>query len=322
MPKISAVMALYNTPYNYLQATVESILNQTFEDFELIIIDDASTIEYKDFFEEFKDERIKYLKLDKNGGPGCARNQGIKKAIGEYVAITDSDDIYMPQRFELQAKFFDNNPDISLTGCTFRFSNRKKLSVIPYDDKDIRTYMLFNSPLNNSTIMFRREIFAQKNLYYIEDINFGEDYELWINAMFSGVKMANLTDFLMIYTRRPGQLSKTKLEKQIYILKKLYKKMFLNIGLNASQEELDLHYDIYTERFKKIKTTQQIYDWFNKVIECNKTKKIFDEESLIDKKYQILSNYNKTKDRFFKIKICDYNLCFSKKMCIYWEERS
>ena len=115
MSKISVVMALYNTPYDYLSATVESILNQTFKDFEFIIIDDASHVGhfgYGEFFEKFNDNRIKYFKLEKNSGPGHARNEGIKKAIGEYVAIVDSDDVYMPQRLELQAKFFDENPKI------------------------------------------------------------------------------------------------------------------------------------------------------------------------------------------------------------------
>ena len=285
MPKISAVMALYNTPYHYLEVTVKSILEQTFSDFELIIIDDASSMKYEAFLKEFNDDRIKYVKLEKNAGPGHARNVGIKMAQGEYVAITDSDDVYMPQRFELQKKFFEQHPEVSLTGCTFRFSNRKKLSFVPIGEENIKMFMLFNSPLNNSTIMFRREEFVQKDLYYIEDINFGEDYELWINAMFSDVKMANLEDFLMIYTRRPGQLSKARLEKQIAILKRLYKKMFAKIGFEASQDELDLHYDIYTEKFKKIKTSKEILDWFDRIVKHNKKFKMFDEETIIDRDY-------------------------------------
>lgn len=311
-------MALYNTPYNYLKDTVKSILNQTFNDFELIIIDDASSLEYKAFFEEFNDDRIKYFKLEKNSGPGHARNVGIKKAAGEYIAITDSDDIYLPQRFEVQVKFLEENSDISLIGCSFKYSNRKKLSFVPLEYKDIKTYMLFNSPLNNSTIMFRKKEFAQKNLYYIEDINFAEDYELWINAMFADVKMANLEDFLMVYTRRPGQLSKTKLEKQISILKKLYKKMFLKINLDPSQEELDLHYNIYNAKFKKIKNIEQIHNWFDKIIECNKNFNIFDNEKLIEKKNQTITGFTAYKNMIFKIKIGGNNFCIYKplKFCI------
>lgn len=321
MPKVSAVMALYNTPYEYLTATVESILSQTLKDFEFIIIDDGSSIEYKDFFEKFNDGRIKYFKLEKNSGPGHARNEGIKKAQGKYVAIVDSDDVYLPQRLEIQAKFLDENPEISLTGCSFRFSNRKRPAETIYDDKEARNFILFNSPLCNPTVMFKREEFAQKNLFYSEDINFAEDYELWINALFVGVKMANLKELLMTYTRRPGQLSKERAEKQITVLKNLYKKMFLKLGFEASQEELDLHYDIYSEKFSQIKSSEKISSWFDKIILHN-TANIFDNDLLILKKEQVLKSCERIKNRLFKIKIGGYNFCINKNLKIHIEQRS
>ena len=322
MPKISAVMALYNTPYNYLQSTVESLLNQTFNDFELIVIDDASTVDYSVFFEQFNDERIKYFKLEKNAGPGHARNEGIKKATGEYIANCDSDDVYLPQRLELQAKFLDENPNISLIGTTFRFSNKKRLSILPLNDADIKTFMLFNSPLCNPTIMFRREEFVSKNLFYPEDINFAEDYELWIDAMFSGVKMANLEDFLMIYTRRAGQLSKEKSEKQIAILKKLYAKILSNIGIEATPAQLELHHNIYTGSFSGIESSDKISEWFDKIIEHNKSASIFDEDKLLEKKLQTIRDFNNYKNRIFKLKLGNYNLCINKPFNITFEKRN
>ena len=319
MPKVSAVMALYNTPYNYLKATVESLLNQTFSDFELIIIDDASNMDYEEFFANLNDERIKYSKLEKNAGPGHARNVGIRQAAGEYVAICDSDDIYLPKRFELQAKFFDENPDISLTSCTFRFSNRSKISHFPLNDKDIKAFMLFNSPLSNPAIMFRKNVFIENNLFYPEDTNFAEDYELWINAMFCRIKIANLKECLMIYTRRAGQLSKAKQETQIEMLKKLYKQILSHIGLDASQEQLDLHYNIYTGNFEQISSPDVISDWFDKIIEHNNG--LLDEETLEENKKQTLDKYNKIKNRLFKIKIGANNLCLGKNLRLYIEQR-
>lgn len=321
MPKISAVMALYNTPFEYLKATVESILNQTLKDFELIIIDDASSADYKTFFEQFEDERIKYFKLDKNSGPGHARNEGIKKALGEYVAIVDSDDIYLPKRFEVQADFLDTNPDISLIGCTFRFSNRKKMSYSPLTHEEITTFMLFNSPLANPAVMFRREEFIKNNHFYPEDINFAEDYELWTNAMFSGIKIANLEDFLMIYTRRKGQLSKERQEKQTEILKRIYKEMFSKLGLNPSEEEINLHFNLSMENFSQIEDKEKISDWFDKIIKHNKSKNIFDEKKLIEKRDEIIIEYQKIKNRLFKLKIGGYNLCLGKNLKPYIEER-
>jgi glycosyltransferase involved in cell wall biosynthesis len=320
MPKISAVMALYNTPYEYLKKTVESILNQTFEDFELIVIDDASSIDYMNFFKQFKDERIKYFKLEKNAGPGHARNQGIKKAIGEYVAIVDSDDIYMNNRFELQSEFLDKNPDISLISGGFKQSNNGKIPFVIENNEDIKTAMLFNSSFANPLVMFRKNVFIENGLFYPENINFGEDYELWINAMFKGVKMANLKNVLMIYTRRKNQLSKTKINEQLMILKNLYKKILSNLNINFSQVELDLHYKIYEQDFSNL-NIEEVSIWMDKIISANKNALIFDEQKLIERKESVLSHYKIVKNRLFKIKIKNYNFCIDKKLNFYIEKR-
>lgn len=321
MSKISAVMALYNTEYELLKPTVDSILNQTFADFELIIIDDASQVEYSEFFKNYNDERIKYFKLEKNSGPGHARNEGIKKASGEYVAIVDSDDIYLPQRFEMQAGFLDKNPEISLISCAFKQSNNGKIPPVIEEHEDIKIFMLFNSAFANPAVMFRRKEFIENNLFYPEDKNFGEDYELWINAMFANIKMANLKDVLMIYTRRPGQLSKTKSDKQTEILKELYKKILTRININPTNEELDLHHKIYTQNFDNI-TIEQASKWLDKIIHHDKNFKIYNEQKLINLKDETIQKIEKFKNRLFKIKIGQKNFCISKNFKIYVENRT
>ena len=319
-PNISAVMALYNTPHKLLKKTVKSILNQTFSDFELIVIDDASNLEYKEFFNHFNDDRIKYFRLEHNKGPGYARNEGIKKALGEYVAIVDSDDIYMKNRFEVQKEFLDKHTDISLLSGVFQFSNNKKKSSVMEKDKDIKTFMLFNSALTNAAVMLRTDIFIKKNLFYPEKLTFGEDYSLWLDAMFSGIKMANLNDKLMIYVRRKNQLSKTKMEMQANILKGLYRKIFTHLQLDFSQEEIDLHYNIYAQKCGFM-TSEKISDWFDKIIQHNKNLQIFDEQQLVDKKNQTIENYYKFKTRIFKLKILEYNFCIYKPFKITFEKR-
>lgn len=322
MPKISAVMALYDTPLGLLDATVKSILNQTFQDFELIVIDDASSIEFKDFFANLNDGRIKYHKLEKNAGPGHARNEGIKKALGDYIAIVDSDDIYLPERFEVQYNFFENNPEISLISCAFKFSNKNKISEVIAKDEEIKTALLFNSALSNPAVMFRKKPFAENNLFYAEDINFAEDYSLWIDAMFCGLKMANLKEVLMIYTRRKNQLSKSKAEEQSATLKNLYKKIFEKLGLEADNKEIELHFAINNEDFKSIQSKEIIGDWFNKIVEKNKIAKIFNEQKLIQKKESVVNNFSKQNTRCFKLKIAEYNLCLYKPFTIKFEKRN
>lgn len=321
MPKISAVMALYNTPFEFLTPTVKSVLAQSFQNFELIVVDDASTMDYADFFAEFMDERIKYFKLSKNAGPGHARNEGIKKSTGEFVAIVDSDDIYMPNRFEAQLKLFNENPDVSLVSGGFKFSNNGRVSEVTEDNENIKIAMLFNSPLANPLIMFRREVFIANNLFYPESINFAEDYELWINAMFCGIKMANINDVLMIYTRRKGQLSKEKAANQVHILKTLYKKILLNLGLEASEANIDLYYCITSEKFENISSID-LQSWFDDLIERNKSLNLFDENLLSQKKEYMLNRLNDSTNKLFRIKIGNYNLIILKTLKLKLQKRS
>jgi glycosyltransferase involved in cell wall biosynthesis len=321
MPKISAVMALYNTPFSYLDVTVKSILNQSFTDFEFIIIDDASTIDYKSYFESFNDNRIKYFKLDKNSGPAKTRNEGIKKATGDYVAIVDSDDVYMPERFELQSDFLDSNPDISLISGNFRQSNRKKANSVITTDEEIKIFLLFNAPIANPLVMFRRKIFVEENLFFPEDTPFGEDYSLWINCLFRGIKMGNIDKVLMIYTRRKKQLSKMDKTNQKEHLKNIYKSLLENLGMNPSEGELELHYNIEVKNFAKVENEQVIIDWFNKIIAQNRLKPTFNEELLEKEKTKIIENYNKRKKNIFRIKIGNYNLVINKNLKVSLQKR-
>lgn len=321
MPKISAVMALYNTSYDLLDATITSILNQSYKDFELIIIDDDSKIDYTEFLKKFQDSRLKYFKLAQNHGPGYARNEGIKKATGEYIAICDSDDIYLENRFEKQSEFLDKNKEISLLGCNFKLSNSKRKIEVIENNEDIKIFMLFNSPLANPSVMFRREVFIDNNLFYPTDINFAEDYLLWIQAMFKGIKMANLKDVLMIYTRRKNQLSKTKIDEQAKILKTIYSKIFSELKINAQEKDVELHYAINSSKYKEINTEEEIEIWFDKIIEKNLDTKIFDEKKLIARKPLAIEDYKKNKNRFIKIKVGKVNLCLDKKLKFFVEER-
>ncbi len=303
MPRVSIVMALYNTPLKYLTKTLKSLLNQTYKDFELIIVDDFSTFEYEQFFKKLNDSRIKYFKLGKNSGPGAARNFGIKIALGEYIAIADSDDVYLSERIEKQVEYLDNNKNISILGASYRASNKKTISEAVVGVKNIQTHFLFNSVLSNPVIMIRKDDIIEKKLFYPEDTNFAEDYKLWINAMFAGLSCDNLKECLMIYTRRGNQLSKEKMQVQQQKLKQIYAHIYNQLGIQFDDEIINIHYEIYSNKFIHTKNEQDIKNVFSKLFLANKEKHLFDDSLLMELEESAIKSFCGKKDLIFKVKV-------------------
>ena len=203
MPKVSVVMAVYNTKEEWLREAIESILHQTYTDFEFIIVNDGSTNNAEEVILSYQDDRIKYMK-QANQGPGVAANNGIDIAKGEYIARMDSDDISLPQRFEKQVAFLDQNPDVSIVGTDHEYipSGRiaKMLKYPKYLD------FLRGNSIGQPTVMFRRLDFEKYHLRY-DPAYPCEDYELWSRAI-RYVKFANLQEVLLKYRWHDDNRSK------------------------------------------------------------------------------------------------------------------
>ena len=186
----------------FLEEAVLSVLNQTYKDFEFIIIDDGSTDSSLKMLRSFekKDERIKLVSRE-NKGLTRSLNEGIKLAQGEYIARMDGDDISMPKRFEKQIDFLEKNKDIALCG-TWAINIDENGNEIgeyktPTTNKEIRKMILFHNPFIHPSVMMRKEIINNVGLYN-EKIKYAQDYEYWLRIIKKN-KMANLNSFLLWY---------------------------------------------------------------------------------------------------------------------------
>lgn len=218
IPVVSVVMAAYNVFPRDFHRAITSILSQTYKDFEIIIVDDASTDDTLDIAKAYarKDGRVVVVKNDNNLGAAGARNKGIQRAVGKYIAIMDADDIAHPKRLAKQVAFLENNPKVGLLGTAYRTidgSGRTIQRISPLKtDKLIRWEMLLNSPFAHSSVTYRRELYLQTG-GYPEDHLLSEDYELFYR-MSAITKMANLKEALVYYRISPGGLSRTQNEIQ------------------------------------------------------------------------------------------------------------
>lgn len=202
-PMISVVMSVYNGS-RYLREAIDSILNQTFRDFEFIIIEDKSTDDTLQILEDYRsrDSRIKIIKKDENNGlPGFIKNlnHGLNLSRGKYIARMDADDISHPDRFALQVDFLGNNPDIFMVGsaieCIDKCGNFTRLMQPKFTDKEIQKTMFSNISMYHPVIMFRND----STIRFREKMRYCEDYDLYFRLMIAGYRFANIQRPLLKY---------------------------------------------------------------------------------------------------------------------------
>jgi glycosyltransferase involved in cell wall biosynthesis len=209
-PRITVVMATYNGSH-FVAAAVDSILSQTFKNFEFIIIDDGSHDNTVDILSSYDDPRIRIIQNDKNRGTSYSRNLGISQAKGFYVASMDQDDISHPDRLQKQLTFMEENPRVGICGTWARtFGARQEIIKAPIGKNLIKASLFFDCPFIHPSIIFRRELLVSKNIYYNNVV--AEDYDLWVRLM-DTCEFYNLPEALIDYRIHPGQITYFSKEK-------------------------------------------------------------------------------------------------------------
>jgi glycosyltransferase involved in cell wall biosynthesis len=180
-PKISVVMSVYNGD-KYLQEAVDSILNQTFKDFEFIIINDGSTDDTREILESYNDPRIVLIHQE-NIGLTKSLNKGIALAKGEYIARQDADDLSMPERLEKQLAFLEKHNKIALLGTAIKSIDHQgiylKMTKFPRNHSSIQKIMKHENCFYHGSVMFKRHCFIEAGGYR-EIFSTSQDYDLWL----------------------------------------------------------------------------------------------------------------------------------------------
>lgn len=184
-PKVSVLTPIYNTNPEHLREMIESILNQTFTDFEFLILNDSpENTELDKIVESYKDDRIIYSKNDKNIGISASRNKLLKMSCGEYIAIFDHDDISLPTRLEKEVAFLDDHPNVGVvSGWLQYFGEREKILKNPEYDLNIRTFLTQNCCVAHTAAMIRKSVLVENDIEYEAFYTPAEDYRLWARLM-------------------------------------------------------------------------------------------------------------------------------------------
>ena len=224
MPAVSVIMSVYREPVEWIRQAIDSILEQTFSDFEFIIVNDCPERHENDaLLEQYqqKDKRIVLLRNEKNIGLTRSLNRALRQANGRYVARMDADDISLSQRLERQVAFMDNNADVIVCGTRYKnFGHRTLLGMLTnnhwvrLNDNEIKAQLLTTSCFVHPTVIIRRDILRLNNIEYDENYRTAQDYRLWEQLRHLG-KYANLKEELLWLRISKSQISSTNGSNQL-----------------------------------------------------------------------------------------------------------
>ena len=215
MPKVSIVMAVYNGK-KYLREAIDSILGQSFQDFEFIIVDDASVDGSVDVIKGYQDPRIKLIINEENMRLPRSLNRGMSYASGEYIARMDADDISMPDRIEKQVLFMDAHPDVAASSGNYIVideTGKQHYLEKVRRGKQLERYVLFPSPLVHPAAIFRRSL-LNEGYWYDEKYSSSQDYDLWLR-IHEKYSIDNINETLLQYRIHGSSTSLTKREQQL-----------------------------------------------------------------------------------------------------------
>ena len=278
MPRVTVLMPVYNVE-KYVSEAINSILNQTFTDFELLILDDCSTDGTAEIIRSFSDPRVRYVKQKKNVGLADNLNTGIELSETEYLARMDGDDISVASCLEKQIRFLDAHPEVGVCGAGFRFFGTKNDTIFfPEKNEEIKAEQLFGCGVIQP--MLRRKILIDNNLRYKTSAFPAEDYRLW--AEFLRVAQAHtLQEVLFHYRMHAGQISTEKRQLQIEKSNEARLLMLEWLSPDFSTEEKQYFIETFVpanitkqEKWKVLKNFAQLIE------QKNEKQKVFEPQAL------------------------------------------
>ena len=205
LPLVSILMPVYKTA-PYLREAIDSMLVQTFTDYELIVLNDCSPDNSEEILDTYDDQRIVRYKGDKNVGLSNVLNVGIEMARGKYIARMDSDDISLPKRLQVQVEYFEKHPDVDLVSVGMRLFGAKDATWIrERNPEKVKIEALFHSPVLHASSVWKKESFEKLGLRFRQEMVPAEDYDLWTRALLKGLKLVNLPEVLYKYRIHDAQ---------------------------------------------------------------------------------------------------------------------
>jgi len=269
-PLVTVLMPVYNGE-PFVADAVESILGQTFRDFEFLILDDASTDRSVEIIEGYGDSRIRIVRNEQQIELIRTLNRGLELARGKYVARMDADDISLPERLERQVAFLEANPDVGACGAWVVTMGDCEGEIWGYPESatEIRCRLLFDAALAHPSVCMRRDAFARHHLQFDEAYPHAEDYQLWRTAS-EKFPLANIGEVLVRYRIHADSVSQRCRQQQEATVGRIHEEALSRLGLVPAEEDLYVHRRIAAgEGAGEILHLRDVGAWLEKLLRAN-----------------------------------------------------
>lgn len=283
---VSVLIPCFNAE-KYVEDAVRSIMTQTYENLEIVLIDDCSTDGTPQILDRLKetDDRIKVYRNEENLKLIKTLNKGLELCSGEYIARMDSDDISFPTRIEKQVNFLNENVDYGIVSAMFfTFKNldgKKNLYINPSTNEELRAFLLFKSGICHPAVMMRRSLFTELSFRFEDEYLHVEDYALWSKVMYK-TKLANLNEPLLYYRVHESQISTIYEERQLKNKSKVFKIHCDNLGLPVDEHALKIYASVAeaVPLEKNVQFLEECVDLMNVIIAKTTSINFCDQEYL------------------------------------------
>ncbi len=271
-PTVTVLMPVYNGEA-FLRTAVESILRQTFTDFEFLIVDDGSTDDSREIVRSLRDPRIRLETVEKNRGTVHALNTGIALARGKYIARMDCDDISLPHRLDRQVGFMEKHPGVGVCGSGMRLVKKgkpKNFRYQPCSDEELKITLLFNTCFFHPTVIMRTSV-VEKALYP-DNLVYTQDYNFW-TRLAPTTGFANLREPLVYFREHPDQVSAKKADMQKTNARSIRRSYLRSLFSGLPSGDQEIHHKI-AENSRTIDLLQAAA-WLELLVDRNRRERVF-----------------------------------------------
>ncbi|MBU5636449.1 glycosyltransferase [Geomonas sp. Red69] len=285
-PKVTVLMPVYNGEL-FLREAIDSILAQSFAEFELLVIDDGSSDASAAIAASYADSRLRLIQNGANLGLIETLNRGIELARGEYILRMDCDDVSLPERLRKQVDFMDRFPEVGVCGVWYlEFGPKlRRITRCAADHESIRCGTLFNPVVGHPSVILRRKLLLEHGLRYDPAYRHAEDYQLWSQAL-QHCRFANIPEVLLHYRVHPGQVTAQHARQQMESAGRVRLRLIRELGIEPDAEEFEIHQVLSAltrplhfpfQELPAARQLERIDRWLCKLKEANDQRGIYPE---------------------------------------------